>query len=198
MSDEDKESKTENATAKRRQDAEKKGQFAKSKEFNQAAVLVLGMGGVVYLGGYWGTMVKKFSIDMFLKIDGMAPDSGAVITNAFAASVQLLWDIFSLPFILLWILVVFFIFWHQRFLIPEDSLKFDIQKLNPISGFKEKFFSLGPVVEFVKSIFKLSLLGYVAYRIMSREWSELPSVVYFPLQSVLYLLKELVAEIFWS
>ena len=55
---------------------------------------------------------------------------------------------------------------HNRFEIPEESLKIDWKKADPITNAKEKNFSLKPIVEFVKSILKLFLLGYIVWRVV--------------------------------
>lgn len=49
-----------------------------------------------------------------------------------------------------------------------ERLRFDTAKLNPISGFG-RIFNKNSLVELVKSLLKLTVIGYIAYRVMRDE-----------------------------
>ena len=55
-----------------------------------------------------------------------------------------------------------------RFEFRWDRLKFDINKLNPLSGFS-RIFNKTALVELVKSLLKLIVIGYIAFRVLSDE-----------------------------
>jgi flagellar biosynthesis protein FlhB len=198
MSDDDSSDKPHEPTGKKLADAKKKGQFAKTKEFSQALVIFLGMGSILVFSDILGIRIKDFAVQLFLTTSEVAIDPRTTITKVFADSVVFLWSILALPLVLLWISVVFLDFAQNRFIIPEDSLKLDIEKLDPIKGFKDKFLSLQPFVEFGKSLIKLFLLGYIVYQIIRSEWDGLPGLINSPASTILVKLKEVVWEIFWS
>jgi len=55
-----------------------------------------------------------------------------------------------------------------RFEFRWERLKFDLNKLNPLSGFG-RLFNKTALVELVKSFLKLLVIGYIAYRVLSDE-----------------------------
>ena len=67
---------------------------------------------------------------------------------------------------------------QNRFIIPEESLKFDLNKLNFINGFKEKFFSLNPVMELVKGVLKLLFMGYLVYLAFYDRIEVIPNLIW--------------------
>lgn len=196
--DEDDAEKTEDPTGKKIEDAKKKGQFAKSQEFTAFIVLFVGFGGMLSLGPEKGLSQKEYSIMIFRWIPEVAMDPRDALVHAVSVSIRHLWDFFALPLVLLWVACISFGMIQQRFIIPEDPLKFDLKKLNPIEGFKEKFMSLKPFVELIKSLLKLGLLGYVVWSIIAAKWASLPSLIYDHPGATLTSLLVMASKIFWS
>ncbi len=197
MSDDDSD-KTEEPTGKKIEDAKKKGQFAKTKEFSQFVVIFFGLGGLLSFGDTGAIQIRDYARNMFVWSGEYSVDTSAAMVHAFAMSVQFLWDLLGMPLFLLWLFVTVLCLAHNRFNIPEEALKLDIKKLDPINGFKEKFLSMQPIVEFSKSMLKLALLGYVVYKIINREWSMLPGLINGPPILILVKLRTVAKEIFWS
>jgi len=195
MSDDEK---TEEPTGKKLNDAKKKGQFAKSKDFPQCLVLILGMWGLLTFGDSMGRSTQEYALTMFQFAGERVTDPHKMLTDMFFYSVYFLWQLLALPLAMLWLFTVVLSFAQQRFILPEDSLKFNLEKLNPITGFKEKFLSLQPIVELVKSLLKLGLLGYITFQIILSEWDGLPSMIYAPPKGILIKVQNVVNEIFWS
>ena len=51
-------------------------------------------------------------------------------------------------------------FVQNRFILPEEeTLKFDLNKLNVVEGFKSKFLSFDPVMEMVKGVLRTTFIG---------------------------------------
>ena len=51
---------------------------------------------------------------------------------------------------------------QTRFLISSENIKFKFSKLNPLSGIK-RMFSIKAIVEVLKNLIKITILGYVIY-----------------------------------
>lgn len=60
--------------------------------------------------------------------------------------------------------------------LSSKSLAPDISKINPLSGLKN-LFSPKSLVELVKNIGKISVVAYIVYGVVSKEWRTLPSFV---------------------
>lgn len=198
MAEEDDAEKTEDPTSKKIEDAKKKGQFAKSQEFTSFIVLFVGFGGLLTWGPSKSLSQKQYAIEIFRWIPQVADDPRDALVHAFSASVWQLWNMTVLPLFLLWVACIVFGMMQQRFIIPEEALKLDFKKLDPVSGFKEKFMSLKPIVELIKSLFKLFLLGYVVWAIIAEQWPILPTLIHTHPSLILERIVTLASRVFWG
>ena len=57
-------------------------------------------------------------------------------------------------------------------LVFKKAFKFDLNKINPIEGFK-RLFSLRSVIELLKNLAKLALLGFIGFSFINGIWSVL-------------------------
>ena len=159
--------KTEPATQKKLEDARKEGQVAKSKEIASG----LGLVSLFLILKFWaGTMGRQF-LEMFRAIYGRIPEitdltggtgPSTMATQIFRfASIRTL--IILLPIFIIGYLVAFLSDYIQVQWKPTAKpLQPKLSKLNPLNGFK-RIFSVNSLVELVKSIVKIFLIGYVAY-----------------------------------
>jgi flagellar biosynthetic protein FlhB len=153
--------KTEKATPKKREDARKKGQVAKSGDLNGAVVLLVG---IFTLGATGPSIVgrcKDAMHDMLL----LGPDATEVVQRASIGSVildvtkDIGLSIAPVAFACMLAGVIANIA-QVRFRITPAALKPEPRKLNPVSGFKQIF---GPnaAVEGVKSVTKVAVVGAI-------------------------------------
>ena len=87
MAEQDDAEKTEEPTTKKLTDAKKKGQFAKSKEFNTLTVLLFGYGGFLYIAPEWAEAHKQFSQTTFLMTEHVDANISAQMRQTFAHGV---------------------------------------------------------------------------------------------------------------
>ncbi len=59
---------------------------------------------------------------------------------------------------------------QTRFLLSFKPLKIDLNRINPIEGFK-RLFSFRSLFELLKSIIKMFIVGYVGYSIVRKHWN---------------------------
>ncbi len=185
MADTDQE-RTEQATAKRRQDFREKGQVAQSKEVGTAALLTVSMLlWVFYARYFWG--------DLRLLMDASLRALAEFETTPLSV-VELLWTLGRLMGDLLWpifllTLVIGFLasFAQVGPLFTLKTFQPDINKFNPIKGMA-KFVSKRSAVELVKSLAKVSLIGFVAYKTVANEFETALTLVNLELsQSLIFL-----------
>lgn len=69
------------------------------------------------------------------------------------------------------------------FLLTGDPLKMKISKLNPIKGFKQ-IFSAKTLVEFLKSVLKLLIIGVLVYSTISSQWERILVLASLPVQQI--------------
>ena len=162
MADENKDQeKTEEATPKRREETREKGQVAKSRDLTSVAVL-----GACLVYFYFGGLAMANQLmglmkTYFLKAGQttISVDNIQYIMMDFAYKTFLL----LIPFLLVALLSGFIINVLQIGLtFSAEAVAPKFSKIDPLKGF-QRLFSLQSFVELVKNIFKIAIVGIVAY-----------------------------------
>lgn len=84
---------------------------------------------------------------------------------------------------------------QTRFNVTTKPLKFKLSKLNPLKGLKNMF-SLKQVVELLKAVIKIIILGVILYGILKDEIVVIAQMMDIdPLSSAAYVLKEIVSMV---
>jgi flagellar biosynthetic protein FlhB len=71
---------------------------------------------------------------------------------------------------------------QTKFLISQENIKFKFSKLNPLSGIK-RMFSIRAIVEVLKNLIKIGILGYVIYSSIIDNLFQVPKLVSVDLMS---------------
>ncbi|MCM8710983.1 fused FliR family export protein/FlhB family type III secretion system protein [Clostridium sp. SYSU_GA19001] len=154
--------KTEEATPKKKKDARKKGQVARSKEVNLAFTLLVSTLLLLVLGAYVGGSLKATLITFLNNFLLTELDYNSVksltLTVIWRLAITLLPVV--VPIMAMGILANFV---QVGFIITGEPLKPQLSKLNPISGFK-RMFSYRTFVETLKDLAIVSVLGYTGYK----------------------------------
>lgn len=190
--------KTEPATAKKLEDARKKGQVAKSREIANAA----GIFALFLVLKFWVAHMGIQFLEVFSAVYNRIPES-VKGWNGFMPQTdmgilffQLLYRIIILiaPIIIIAFMVAFVCDVVQvKWRITPDTIKPKFSKMNPISGFK-KFFSVSSLVELVKSLAKLGLIGYIVYSYLQDKWQYLFGLYHMSLMEVIQMLADIVTD----
>ena len=159
--------KTEEPTSKKLEDARKEGQVAKSKEIGNAfGILAL----FLILKIYIGSMGTRF-LELFSAVYGQIPSISTLYSgNLPIAALQVLIKsmmlqmiIIAAPIFLVGVVVAFVCDVAQVKWRPTSKpMQPKFSKLNPMKGFA-RIFSPGSLVELLKSVLKLAVIGYMVY-----------------------------------
>lgn len=159
--------KTEQPTSKKLEDARKEGQVAKSKEIGNAVGILmlflvlkfyagtLGNSFINYFGGIYNEIPS--AIQMY---DGAVPSATITVTlrRVMLNIMVMLAPILLIAFVLAFVCDVVQVKWK----VTTKPLQPKFSKLNPVKGFS-RLFSKNSLVELVKSLAKLLLIGYIVY-----------------------------------
>ncbi|MDR2390634.1 MAG: flagellar biosynthesis protein FlhB [Planctomycetota bacterium] len=164
------EEKTEEATAKKKADARRRGNIPKSRDFTAA----LEMLGAVYLLRYLGPTMARYMRTFIEKMLGEnlaklpPPDGKELIAYAVDWGWWIL--IILLPFLLLACLsaIVANVF-QTGFYLSFQTVKIRIGKLNPVAGLK-RIFTLRNLVTLIMNLCKLAVVMPVAWWVMNAEF----------------------------
>ena len=191
--------KTEPATQKKLDDARDRGQVAKSREIaNGFGLLALFLVIRFWIGNLGGQLLQIFTTT-YNKIpeivtfwNGSMPinDIRVMFQNMVIKLIIILAPIFIIGVLVAFLCEVAQVKWK----IAKKAMEPKLSKLNPISGFK-KIFSANSLVELIKSIAKLVLIGYVVYDYAKDKWQLLYTLYDMPLLQVLQLLAELITDL---
>ncbi|WP_424765778.1 flagellar biosynthesis protein FlhB [Paenibacillus sp. sgz302251] len=163
--------KTEQATPKKKDDARKKGQIAKSPDLPGALILTFVFMSFMMLGSFYKERIMMMFDNLFENWLLMDVTTGNMITLFNDLTAQLL--LMLLPIFAIAILVgVLGNLMQFGFLLTGDPLKMKLSKLNPIEGFK-RIFSARTLVEFLKSLLKLSIVSILVYMAILKEWDRI-------------------------
>lgn len=191
--------KTEEPTSKKLEDARKDGQVAKSKEIANAFGL-LSLFLVMKL--YLGTMGIRF-LELFSAVYGQIPavvktyngDLPVASMQVLIRSMMFRLLLIIAPVLLVGVAVAFVCDVVQVKWQPTTKpLKPKFSKLNPIKGFG-RLFSANSMIELVKSIMKLGLIGYIVYSYLKDRVSDVFLLYDITLNRAIGMIGELVVDL---
>lgn len=169
--------KTEPATEKKLSDARKEGQVAKSKELGQALSLLA----FFILLKIWALSMGQNFLHMFDVIYSRISEmttlvNGEISVNEFLSLINFvilrMFIIVAPVFAVGLVVAVGVDIYQVKWKPTSKPLQPKFNKLNPVSGFK-KIFSKEKIVELLKSILKIIVIGYLAYTTLEGEFSSL-------------------------
>ncbi len=167
---------TEEPTPKRLEDARKKGQIPRSRELNTFMVVVAGVVGCGVLSNHMTKIMARIMKANFRIEREELFHSTALLEHSASALLDGL--VLLAPFLALMMIValgspVMLGGW----LFSWESLQPKFSKLNPLEGFK-RMFAMRGLVELVKSLLKVMLLGLVTAALLKSWEGELSRLVY--------------------
>lgn len=169
---EDQDEKTEQATDSRREEFRKRGQVAQTKELG-TAVMFLTAAGVIFV---LSRFVMKNISEIFERTMGQglvdALHRGQITESLFFAGEKLV--ILLAPILLVSLVIgVASQVMQTGFLQVEDALTFDLNKMNPLSAIS-RIFSMKGLVDFLKSLLKMSIVFMSMYFLLKSEVKQIP------------------------
>ncbi|MCL5256766.1 MAG: flagellar biosynthesis protein FlhB [Chloroflexi bacterium] len=159
--------KTEEATPRRKQEARKKGQVAKSVEVNSALVL---LGGLLILQFFGPGMYDQLAQMMKDSLQNLAKGdftvagiqhSGIVLCLSFA---KIMAPVFAVAAMIGVVSNVA----QMGFVFSTDLIKPKFSRINPVQGFS-RMFSKRSMVELLKGLAKIAIVALVAYMVLQEK-----------------------------
>ncbi|MBW2644651.1 MAG: EscU/YscU/HrcU family type III secretion system export apparatus switch protein, partial [Deltaproteobacteria bacterium] len=143
--------KTEQATPRKREEARKKGQVAKSRDATSVAVLLACL--VFFWFGSFGMVEKMMALARWLFTQ--SAQFNVDCSNIQALSIGLIYKTFAMLsplFLAAFSIALFANYLQVGFVLSSESVQPKLSKIDPIKGF-QKLFSIRSLVELAKNIF---------------------------------------------
>ena len=191
-----KEEKTEEATPKKKSEARKKGQVARSKDVGLAitmvtCTLVILLLSSMIVGNLKDTMIYFLQSGMLQDINEMSIKS-IVITILLKAGLCILPVV--IPIMIAGIVASLM---QTGFLLTGEPLKPKFSKLNPISGFKNMF-SKKSFVDLLKNLAVVTVIGFIGFLYVRDNYDKILQISNTYLPSLGGQVQDLVVGIFFQ
>ncbi|WP_414838995.1 flagellar biosynthesis protein FlhB [Carnobacterium sp. TMP28] len=189
----EKDGKTEKPSPKKIRDSRKKGQIAKSQDLTSAVTFIVFVGASASLGPYilkQGFLYLRFYLSEGLLVDGLENNLGSIGINAILFTLVL-----AGPFLVIGFFASLVASMLQTgFLFSAEAIKFDIKKINPVSGFKNMF-SKKTMFALLKNIMKLGLIFWIAYLMISSSINPIINSSNVRTEKLFFLVMELIKKL---
>ena len=168
MPEQDFQEKTERATPRRRREARKEGQVAKSMELNAAAIICLGFASFYVLGP---PLVRQvYSLMQYVMANApFIATADESFLNLFTQVGQNLLMIMLPVFAVMVIIAAGINLVQVGVGVSSKALGPKFDKINPLKG-RKRLFSVRSLVHAVRDSIKLAVVGFVAYKVIDSEF----------------------------
>lgn len=181
--------KTEEPTAKKRSDAAKKGQVGKRQELSTAFVLLIGFAVIKVLWQQIYTTIAGYTIYIFGHLN-QTVDVENVLTLFIGVVIIIAKT--AMPIMLAVMAVGLAINLAQTGLIfSTEKLEPKLDNLNPINGVG-RMFSKRSLVELVKSLLKIAIIGFFIYNYLKDEIFTMPQFIFYDLATSLSKISDII------
>ena len=176
MADTDDSQKTEEPTQKKLEEAHKQGQVPKSQEVKHwfmlsGMALSLTLFASLSVGGLAQTLANLMS-----HLGTIKADDGRSLINLVSGLLEQTLLALALPFIILIIAAIAGNMVQHKPVWTFEKMVPKLNKISPMSGLKRQF-SLQAVVDFIKNLLKICIVGAVVLMLVWPERARLPDVV---------------------
>ncbi len=187
----DKDEKTEEPTAKRKTEARNKGQVAKSQDLNVGIGIVFMTLTLLLFGSRTNALLKGLLLETFSRISTFELNIRS-ITSLMTHMAGMLFNVIY-PFLLSFLVIgILSNLVQVGWLFTFEKLKPDFSFLTKMQGLK-KMFSPRALVELLKSLAKVTIVGFLIYFIVKKHLDE---ILYLVDKSLLAFMEQTFSIIF--
>ena len=197
MAESDGQDKTEQPTGKKLDDSRSKGQVAKSQELNSLSIFSTGLI-VIYL--FKEALGNNFSeIAKYLFSSATQLNITSNILSYFAVKALGFYLVTLSPVFVALVLISLVTGYGQAgFKITPKALAPKFSNMNPLQGIKNKFFSSQPLIEIVKSLIKVIIIGWFTYLVLKDSISDAMGLVNYSIGDIVNFLLETSFDLMWK
>lgn len=174
---------TERATPRRREEARRKGQVARSEEVTSTFVLLAGISLILGGAGHMGRVLQANSAYLFRHAHALCADSPGALAEMIGANARILLTAMAPLLVGVFVVGMAGNLLQVGFHVSAEALAFNAGKLNPVTGLK-KFFGKRPLFDLVKNLAKVGLISLVSWAVVSGLTHDFASSPLLPLESI--------------
>ncbi len=183
---------TEEATPKRKQKAIEEGNVAKSREFATSVIFITS---IIFLYYYVPVLMhglEKIMVNFFNLLSFKLTSKSVYLT--FIQIVNEIGKLLMPFFAILLAASIFANVLQTGFIFTPKAIEPKLSKINPISGFA-RIFSKKSLVELIKSIIKIFVVGFIAWSVIDDKVDVITSLTTSDPKTIVIYLGKLIFEI---
>ncbi|MFD2212836.1 flagellar biosynthesis protein FlhB [Metabacillus endolithicus] len=164
--------KTEKATPRKKQDARKKGQVAKSADVNTAISLLAIFLSFLFIGAFMRDrilLMMRGTFQDYLLIELSDQNVHDLFITLAYQSAIILAPVMGVALVA----GILANYLQVGFLFSTEAIQMKLNKLDPIQGFK-RIYSMRAIVELLKSLLKITFVGFVTFSVL---WLDIENVL---------------------
>lgn len=197
MAEQQGQEKTEQPTGKKLDDARKEGQAAKSTEISAFTVFGSGLLILFLFQGFLGSRLSEMSTAIFTTLGEMEISIESVQSYTLKA-ITFFFITLSPFFIGIMIFALAANLMQVGIKLSPKALQPKFSKLDPIKGFKNKLFSSRTLVETVKSVIKLMIIGIFIYYSVSTLILQSTSLLSRSIEEIVNFMSDAAISFLWK
>jgi flagellar biosynthetic protein FlhB len=193
----ERDSRTEEATPRKIEEARRRGDVAKSADLNQAASLAAACAVLAGAGG----ILSSGLVQQLVPFLASPHELAQILDTGHGAEIGRRAVMAAAPFVLAVLGasalagVSANILQHQGFLWSPDKLVPDFSRVSPVSGF-ERLFGIDSFVQFLKTLLKLIVTIWVAWRVLEPHKTDVTQLAAMDPLAVMTFARKLIAALF--
>jgi flagellar biosynthetic protein FlhB len=194
MADEDKSSKKHPASAKKKKDAKKKGNVAKSQDVGIASGLLAAFIALTAMKGFY---MKQLLLTFDFSRNAIVDPANVDIMQLCLFTARQV-AVLSLPVLCsVMIIAVAQNIAQVGFILTAEQMKPKLEKINPMKGIK-KWFAIKSLVELMKSLAKIAVTFYIGYTVWRGFQDSINASVLLKADALLALGGKIISTLFWK
>ncbi len=189
--------KTEQPTERKLSKAREEGNAPKSMEVNSLAIFFFGIVIVFILREYISRSIADLTIYIFSSLDKLTLNVN--LLQYFAIGGALFYIKVLAPFMIILVVVALAVgFGQVGIQLSPKALMPKFSKMNPLEGFKNKFFSKEPIIETIKNIIKVAIIGLVSYWLLSSVVLDAVNLIQFSVSDIVDYMSRHTISFLWK
>ena len=197
MAESDGQDKTEQPTGKRLDDSRDKGQVAKSQELNSLAIFSTGLITIYIFKETLGNNLADLAKYIFSSAAQL--NVTANFLSYFAAKALGFFIATLSPVFVALVLISLAAGYAQvGFKITPKAMAPKFSNMNPLKGIKNKFFSTKPLIEILKSLTKIIIIGWFTYTVLEDAITEAMGLVDYSINQIVTFMIDTSFTLMWK
>jgi flagellar biosynthetic protein FlhB len=197
MAESDGQDKSEQPSEKKLHEGRDKGQVAKSVEINSLAIFSSGLIFIYFSRNTIGNKLSSFAIKVFSNLDKMDV-SPLIITNFLRDSAIFFFAAIAPVILVIMAAGLISNISQVGFNFSMKALAPKFQKMNPLANIKKIFFSSRSFVEVLKSLVKLTIIGFFSYSVLVEFSLSATRLIEFTISEILSFMVETAFTLVWK